>query len=175
MWRNRNQLIKQYTWVKILDSTVTGARLDRIYVNKSDNNRVMNVGISPCGFSDHHIVTIDFNTTRVLHPKSYWHFNVKLLHDKFFCEKCKCFWEKWKLEKDNFENVIQWWEVGKVQIKIFCQQFSYNNTVTVKRNIERLEKVLQSKFLLLFCRGYWYLFFNFSLVELIWFILFSRG
>ncbi len=87
VWRNINQLIKQYTWVKILDSTVTRARLDRIYVNKSDNNRVMNVGISPCGFSDHHVVTIDFNTTRVLHPKSYWHFNVKLLYDKFFfCE-----------------------------------------------------------------------------------------
>ncbi len=68
VWRNRNQLTKQYTWVKILDSIVTGARLDRIYVNKSDNNRVMNVGISPCGFSDHHIVTIDFNTARVLHP-----------------------------------------------------------------------------------------------------------
>ncbi len=137
---NRNQLTKQYTWVKILDSIVTGARLDRIYVNKSDNNRVMNVGISPCGFSDHHIVTIDFNTARVSHPKSYWHFNVKLLNDKFFCENFKCFWEKWKLEKERFENVIQWWEVGKVHIKIFCQQFSYNNTVIVKREIERLEK-----------------------------------
>ncbi len=29
-------------------------------------------------------MTIDFNTARVLHPKSYWHFNVKLLNDKFF-------------------------------------------------------------------------------------------
>ncbi len=84
VWRNINQLTKQYTWVKILDSIVTGARLDRIYVNKSDNNRVMNVGISPCGFSDHHIVTIDFNTTRVLRPKSFWHFNVKLVNDTFF-------------------------------------------------------------------------------------------
>ncbi len=84
VWRNRNQLTKQYTWVKILDSIVTGARLDRIYVNKSDNNRVMNVGISPCVFSDHHIVTIDFNTMRALRPKSYWHFNVKLLNYKFF-------------------------------------------------------------------------------------------
>ncbi len=119
VWRNINQLTKQYTWVKILDSIVTGARLDRIYVNKSDNNRLMVVGISPCSFSDHHIVTIDFNTTRVLRPKSYWHFNVKLLNYKFFCEIFKCFWEKWKLQKEHFENVIQWWEVGKVQIKIF--------------------------------------------------------
>ncbi len=140
VWRNRNQLMKQYTWVKILDSIVTGARLDRIYVNKLDNNRVMNAGISPCGFSDHHILTIDFNTTRVLHPKSYWHFNIKLLYDTFFCENFKCFWEKGKLEKEHFENVIQWWDVGKVQIKIFCQQFSYNNTVIVKREIERLDK-----------------------------------
>ncbi len=58
-------------------------------------------------FSDHHIVTIDFNTTRVLHPQSYWHFKVKLLYDTFyFCENVKCFWEKRKLEKDNFDNVI---------------------------------------------------------------------
>jgi len=119
---------------------VTGARLDRIYVHKSDNNRVMNVGISPCEFSDHHTVTIDFNIKSVSHPKSYWHFNVKLVQDKLFCEKFQCFWENWKLEKECFENVIQWWEVGKVQIKIFCQQFSYNNTVIVKRNIESLEK-----------------------------------
>lgn len=29
------------------------------------------------------------------------------------------FGKKLKLEKGHFGNVIQWWEVGKVQIKIF--------------------------------------------------------
>lgn len=52
VWRNMNQTTKQYTWIKILDSIVTGTSLDRMYVNKSDNNNVMNVGIFPCGFSD---------------------------------------------------------------------------------------------------------------------------
>jgi len=74
----------------------------------------MNVGIAPCGLSDHHTVTINFNIKSASHPKSYWHFNVKLVQDNLFCETFKCFWENWKLEKERFENVMQWWEVGKV-------------------------------------------------------------
>lgn len=30
VWRNMNKRFRQYTWVKILDSTVTGARLEYI-------------------------------------------------------------------------------------------------------------------------------------------------
>ena len=33
----------------------------------------------------------------------------------------------------------QWWEVGRAQIKTFCQQFIYSSTFMVKRTIERLE------------------------------------
>lgn len=36
--------------------------------------------------------------------------------------------------------MTQWWEVGKTQIKVFCQNFSYNTTVCVKKKIEELEK-----------------------------------
>lgn len=108
VWRDRNQMVKQYTWIKMLDSSVTGARLDRLYVSKKENNRIMNANIFPNGFSDHHIVTIDFNINKVQRPKYYWHFNVKLLQDNSFCEKFRFFWEMWKLNKNGFENLTQW-------------------------------------------------------------------
>lgn len=102
----------------------------------------MNANIFPNGLSDHHIVSIDFNINIVQRPKYYWHFNVKLLQDNSFCEKFRFFWEMWKLNKNGFENLTQWWEVGRTQIRVFCQQYSYNSTVRIKRKIKQLEKDL---------------------------------
>lgn len=33
------------------------------------------------------------------------------------------FWNNWKLKKSSFENLSQWWDVGKVNIKMFCQNY----------------------------------------------------
>ncbi len=48
------------------------------------------------------------------------------------------FWEKWKETKS--ENLSQWWDVGKVQIKEFCQNVSAYNFMNVKRTIQNLQK-----------------------------------
>ncbi len=61
VWRVRNKGEKQYTWVKVTDNMVCGARLDRFYLGKIWNNRVMNVFHSPNAFSDHHMVGLDLN------------------------------------------------------------------------------------------------------------------
>lgn len=119
VWRSRNKNVKQYTWIKILDSIMIGARLDRLYISKSEMNRVINTNILPNGFSDHHMVTLDYNIVKVSRSTFYWHFNVKLLQDKDFFEKFCTFWEIWRQRKNNFENMTQWWEVGKAQIKVF--------------------------------------------------------
>lgn len=48
--------IRQYTWLKVSDNRVSGARLDRFYLGKNWNNKIMDVSILPVGFSDHHMV-----------------------------------------------------------------------------------------------------------------------
>lgn len=58
----------------------------------------------------------------------------------FFCDSFKLFWEKWKERKSDFENLSQWWDVGKVQIKEFCQNVSAYNFMNVKRTIQSLQK-----------------------------------
>lgn len=70
----------------------------------------------------------------------YWHFNVKLLQDAAFCENFVCFWDDWKKEKVSFENLKQWWDVGKTQIKKFCPQYTANCSSRIKNVIETLEK-----------------------------------
>ncbi len=43
VWSARNKGERQYTWVKVTDKMVCGARLDWFYLGKVWNNRIMNV------------------------------------------------------------------------------------------------------------------------------------
>jgi len=70
----------------------------------------------------------------------YWKLNVRLLQEKDFFERFNFFWESWVSQKGEYENLIQWWELGKTQIKIFCQQFSSFSTIKTKQKISELEK-----------------------------------
>ncbi len=144
MWRIKHPFDKQYTWVKILDNRVSAARLDRIYVSKKCNNRVVDCCISPIGFSDHHLIFISVNMEQFPRKSSYWHFNAKLLQDAAFSEYFVAFWNYWREKKNYFENLKQWWEVGKTQIKLCCQQFTAYCTTTQRETIKALERDIES-------------------------------
>lgn len=89
VWRMRNEGVKQYTWLRVVDNRISGARLDRFYLRKTWNNKVMDTFIRPNGFSDHHMVILDVNLKKTPRSNYYWIFNIKLLQDVFFCEKYK--------------------------------------------------------------------------------------
>lgn len=38
---------------------------------------------------------------------------------------------------------MQWWEVGKAQIKVFARTYSFSSTIAVRRTTERLEKEIE--------------------------------
>lgn len=144
MWRIKHPADKQYTWVKISDNRVSAARLDRIYASKNLNNRIIDCVISPVGFSDHHLVFISVNMVQIPKKSSYWHFNAKLLRDASFSKHFEVFWNHWKGKKNDFENLKQWWEVGKTQIKLCCQQYTAYSTTTQRETIQALERDIES-------------------------------
>ncbi len=76
VWRTRNIGVRQYTWLRVCDDRICGARLDRFYLKKTWNNKVMEVCISPNGFSDHHTVIL---VKKTLKCNYYWHLNIKLI------------------------------------------------------------------------------------------------
>lgn len=45
--------------------------------------------------------------------------------------------------RDEFENIAQWCEVGKVQIREFCQNFTVYSSRVVKHKIEQLERQIK--------------------------------
>ncbi len=83
-------------------------------------------------------------TVRKSQSHSYhWHFNVKLLQDVLFCETFDIFWIKWKKQKNNYDDIVQWWDIGKAQIRIFCQNYIYNTNGRIKKTVFELEKEIQ--------------------------------
>ena len=103
-------------------------------------NRVIKTVIFPCTFSDHHLIGVVVSVSPIVHPKSYWKCNSKLLQDVSFCSKFVVFWEEWRGRKPQFESLKQWWENGKAQIKMFCQQYTAFSTGRLKSAVGALEE-----------------------------------
>lgn len=144
VWRMTFPSAKQFTWVKISDGRVSAARLDRLYVSASFTTRTANCQILPVGSTDHHLILVDLVLSPTGKPRLFWHFNFKLLHDFNFCENFKFFWANWRSKKESFPSLSQRWEVGKGQIRVFCQQYMSYSTVNIRGAVEKLESDLQT-------------------------------
>ena len=83
-WRESNRLKRQYTWFKVSGTRISAARLDRFYVSSARRNRFLNTGVYPSGFSDHHLISVDFITPSTQREGSYWRFGLRLLQDEGF-------------------------------------------------------------------------------------------
>jgi len=121
VWRESFPQTRQYTWVKINSNMVSGARLDRIYVQKSKRDHFYNSCIFPTALSDHHCLSIDFFTAESTCKNFFWKFNNRLLLDQNFVHSFTYFWEIWRESKTKYTSLSQWWDIGKTQIKLFCQ------------------------------------------------------
>ena len=78
------------------------------------------------------------------HANSYLHFNVKLLQDSVFCGTFALFWYKWRAQKHAFENLSQWWDVGKVQIRLFCQSYSAHTASSARSAVKKLQQDIEN-------------------------------
>ena len=54
------------------------------------------------------------------------------------------FCKKWRVTKWNSESFRQWWEVGKAQIQVFCQQYTALSRIEVKETTWALEQDIKS-------------------------------
>ena len=143
-WRVKHPQSRQYTWVRVINNRVSAARLDRIYISLNLSSRLVHSRITPVGFTDHHFVFIDLIVSPGERTKSYWHFNNKLLQDSKFCVTFEHFWKCWKNKKADFKSLTQWWDVGKAQVRVFCQQYTSHSTAKINAEVMKLEASISS-------------------------------
>ncbi len=49
-------------------------------------------------------------------------------------------WKSWREERGSYSSLSQWWDLGKVQIKACCQQYTANNTEDLKVKMKTIEQ-----------------------------------
>uniref|UniRef100_A0A3B5PPF5 Reverse transcriptase domain-containing protein n=1 Tax=Xiphophorus maculatus TaxID=8083 RepID=A0A3B5PPF5_XIPMA len=139
VWRFKNGKMRQYSWAHCKENYITLARLDRFYCFGHHLQIFRSCTLCPVGFSDHCMIigNVFINNLR---PKSaYWHFNTVLLNDGCFKKGFCFFWKQWRLMKCQFTSIQQWWDIGKIKIQQFCNQYTYNVTREMVKSIEELE------------------------------------
>ena len=139
VWRGINDNHRQYTWVQNRGDFFSMARLDRIYCFKQHFSTFKGCNILPIGFSDHAMVSCNVFIANVKHKSAYWHFNTALLLDTHFKESFIFLWQVFKTRKGDFSSLKQWWDCGKVEIKNFCQQYTFNVSRDITRSMNDLE------------------------------------
>lgn len=50
------------------------------------------------------------------------------------------FWEIWREKKTQYKSLSQWWDIGKSQIKLFCQSYSVYNKSFLEKKMAQLEQ-----------------------------------
>ena len=140
VWREAFPTVRQYTWMKGQSNVISAARLDRFYVQRCNRGRFSQSCIFPFPLSDHHYISVAVSCTPVTHHRSYWHFNSRLAQDHLFVHSFTLFWEDWRERQSEFKSLSQWWDIGKVQIKVFCQQYTARNTSSLKSRVDFLEQ-----------------------------------
>ena len=142
-WRELHPSARQYTWVRVSSGAVSAARLDRVYISRSARTLLSRASITPVGFSDHHLVGVEL-VSQVPPPRpAYWRFRVQLVQDQAFCSAFSLFWKQWRLERGGFGDLVQWWEVGKVQVRQFCLQFQTQSSTLASECVQELEQEVQ--------------------------------
>lgn len=148
LWREAYPHVKQYTWLKMNSNKVSAARLDRFYVEKGSKGRFYGSCISPTFMSDHHFISMSMSVLSSKPYQTHWHFNSRLLHDHIFVHSFDLLWKSWREERFSYTSLNQWWDLGKVQIKNFCQQYTAHNTENLKMKMKILEQeILQQSYI----------------------------
>ena len=123
VWRKQHPRGISYTWANADYSQAS--RLDRFLVSGSLERCIDCPKVSPCSFSDHDFVALNFSPDDCPRTRSgVWKFNSSLLNDATFkCELSQLITDQ-KQSMANFQTIGVWWDNLKVIIRNFCQKYS---------------------------------------------------
>lgn len=143
VWRRMHADCRKYTWSHLREDGISLARLDRFYCFKHHFNVFKDCRIVPVGFTDHSLVLCDVFFKNVLPKSAYWHFNSFLISDKGFKEALSYFLCVFRDRKSEFDSLRQWWDHGKVQLKLLCQQDTLSVTQHMCSSMKDLESEIK--------------------------------
>ena len=114
-----NNVVPEYTYIR----KDYASRIDRIYVKNLVHNKVFTKTI-PVVFSDHNMVLAKFKVNDLSKGKGYWKLNSSLLEIDGVLQEFADLWNKLRLTKTKFGNILERWEFSKKKIKDFFSRIA---------------------------------------------------
>jgi hypothetical protein len=69
--------------------------------------------------------------------------NLEIIKSEQFRHAFKIWWDNWKIEKNKYSDIREWWDLAKNKIKLLTMEISRNlNCKQNKKEIDRLERKL---------------------------------
>lgn len=130
---------RQYTWCRLSEDRISSARLNRFHCFKHHFSVFRGCKIMPVGFMDNSLVLREVTIKKILPKSEYWPFNSCLALDNGFREDLCFFWSVFKHRKSDFTCLIQWWDCGKTEIQLLCQQYTLKAMQDTHRSIKDTE------------------------------------
>ena len=127
VWRILHPDLPGFSWTRSDGSLAS--RIDLIGCPFSWLHCVQACDLLPCPFSDHCAVLLNCPVPEPL-PRGpgRWKLNASILSDDAFVLKFKAFWSSWRLRKNSFGSLLDWWDRGKDKIKGLVINFCAGKT-----------------------------------------------
>ncbi len=123
-------------------------RIDKFFISKSFVNNVKDARIIPYPQSDHDTVTCKIFCNNSVKGPGLWHLNTSILNDDDYIEVIETFWHEWTNQKEQFDDIAVWWDVGKAKIKSLTKTYcstKCEKEISEKKNIEKELNDLMSR------------------------------
>ena len=135
IFRVRNPNKKQYTWF----CNNKASRIDFWLTSVSLNGQIQKVNSHYNPNSDHHGIKLIFRTNETKVGKGLWKMNTANILTPEFRDQFIPMWEDWKTKKPLYEDITQWWDLGKIHIKNLAKDFSIEKGLLQKNRLQELE------------------------------------
>ena len=89
-------------------------------------------------FSDHDAVALDINLNKSPNGPGIWKMNAQTIQTNIFRESLEKLWPTWTDKINEYENILIWWEITKINIKQLTIEIS-KTLNTSKYEINKME------------------------------------
>ena len=69
-------------------------------------------------FSDHDIIITKLKTEDINRGPGMWIMNLETIKSEQFRHAFKIWWDYWKIEKNKYSDIREWWDLTKNKIKL---------------------------------------------------------
>jgi hypothetical protein len=99
--------------------------------------------INDYNFSDHDYIRLYFKEKNCKRRSSYWCLNTSFLEDNNYIDTIIDFWTTWKIKKQEFQPIQEWWDCGKYIIKEISKKCSLKKNYLFQSQFDNLQSEIR--------------------------------